>query len=466
MGTSRVCTDSLDLKRYFITPTSCPQPSVLPANQDACPVPTLDGVYADSNLHVNNDELNIRAYMITTSFNKRHRLPLIKMFSPERIHPEDKYFGCSTTNLLYCANSRETSCGSLVKQQVMPVCNKDLNNVKQPKCKDMGNEHRLLVSKENTKYWFKDKALNSFEELDDEQNTLCTSKTVEQNGTQDPPSRRKMGINKKSKKISRGKTRKNFADDTSTRSVVGHETHEKGESSCPAALQMKKARTRNQNKDFNTDRTILTDFSTSLNYHDPDHSFIVRCETLTKKTRICIDTIYINNFTGCERFQKKGIVSETKLSSNFSSLRLCELRPNDTTKRPVMGKTAKFASMDSRSLDVLKEIKRKVHVKYGDKKRRRVKTNGILTSAVVCRSKVTNGNLTSTHKSCTTVTDSILKSTVVSSPTRQYGDLNSTAVVSILAMKDKCAVFRFIRMCKKMLRFKKKKKPHKKKELH
>ncbi|KAK3594389.1 hypothetical protein CHS0354_009686 [Potamilus streckersoni] len=394
--------------------------------------------------------MDITANVISSSFNKTRQFTLMKLYSSETVSFGEQYFGYSTANLLYLANSCETSCGSLVKKRVSPAYDMELKNVKLFRCEDMGAEHYLFVRKEKIDNCFKGMALNSFENDGDEQKTIYASKNVEQNGTPEPPSRSKMGTNKSSENKSQDQKRKNNVDITYARSVTFHEAHEKGDSSFPVLSQRKKPRIRNQDNDSNNSCPILTYFAWTLYYRA---NVINRCRTPITMTRTC--TNYIKTFNVCERFQREGSVSEIKLSLNSNTIQLCELRQNNATKCPVMGKTVKFASMDSLSSEVLTEIKRKVHIKYGDKKRRRLKTNGILASTVACRSRVTDGIIKSTPESSPTVTNGTTKSALVSTPTTKYGILRS-AVVSILAIKDKRVVSRWIRTCKKLIGFKKK----------
>ncbi|KAK3610472.1 hypothetical protein CHS0354_016661 [Potamilus streckersoni] len=388
MDISTVCKSSPDLKSYLFTSVSSKEKyeaSLSSYSRGECLVPVSNAEYGMLNLDLEEDPLflDYTANVITPRFTKRRRLTLIKLYSSESVNPGDRY-GCYTSSILdqYLEKSvpirSKTNSERSVEDQSLPDCGTDLKDIKPLSCIQMDAEHRLSVSFD-TDY----SSISSGE--DSVKNAVFRPFKVKgRESTLIPLPQRKKMIIKCSENNAKGKKRKNNDDKKPNRSEDGQDIFKTGKSSYPIPPPRKKARhrTKDQNRaSEDGDHQSSSNGIIFSAYPEDVCGSIKRYEIPIKENYTCINTTCVKNFDVCERKQsERSTVSGSELSLNSNLLQRYHSRYNVRTKRPVMGKSAIFMSIDLLSFDVLAEINRKVHLKYGDSKRRRIKTNGILKS--------------------------------------------------------------------------------------
>ncbi|KAL3865219.1 hypothetical protein ACJMK2_006835 [Sinanodonta woodiana] len=373
---------SLDLKRYLLTvPVSNKrkyEASLSSYCQGACLVPVSDADLDEDPLF-----LDYTLNVITPRCAKRRRLTLIKFYSSESVNPGDTH-GCSTSSLLdqYLTKIiplvRNTKCERSVLEQLSPVIGTQPFN-----CMKMGAEQCTSAWNETNINYYSDYS-SIFSEKDNAQRPAILFSTVEgRSSTPIPPPRTKR-ITKSSENITKGKKRKNDDDKTLTTNEDAQDKTRK--SSYPIPPPRKKACHRSKDKN----RTSEDQFSNNgIIFSDYICGSIKQYKIPIKETCTGIITTCVTNGNDCERLQSENsTVSGSEPFLNPNSLLPYHLRHNVGTKRPVMGRSAIFISIDLMSFDVLAEINRKVHLKYGDRKRRRIKTNGILNSEFGAKKKI------------------------------------------------------------------------------
>ncbi|KAK3579431.1 hypothetical protein CHS0354_028229 [Potamilus streckersoni] len=307
---------------------------------------------------------------IIPKFAKRRRLTRINVYSLESVHPGDKYIDCFTGSLQdqYLTKSLPTSCqtnrGRFVRKQLSPVGDMVMENIKN---------------------YFNNYASNSSEDENGDQCTFCTSKNEKRECTSVLSPRGKRMILKSAEKRFQSKKRKNN-DYKSNRSEIDPDSCDMVEWSRAIAVLTEKAQHMSKSKP-SKDGSHHT-WSTDCFNND-------RCSIKLHATYTSTPTRSFINGSVCERFQKeRNSFYNTKSTIDSDSSHFYESRKN-VRKRPVMGNVAKFASIASISLGVLTEFKRNVHLKYGDRKRRRIKTNGILKLSTTLKVTIINDILKS-----------------------------------------------------------------------
>ncbi|KAL3876756.1 hypothetical protein ACJMK2_034552 [Sinanodonta woodiana] len=428
MATSFGSNTSLSLQNYILTSATCQEQLNKPlsfTNFQSGNIPAQQYIQRFSDDPLFSD---ITATVVTPKFAKRCQLTRIDVCSSESFHSGDKYSDCFTVSLLdrYLTrglpNSCQTSRGRFVRKQVSPVCNMDIKDIKSLRCNQLCAENVLSVWVENRDKYLNKYSSNSSEDEKGDQFTFCTSRNEKRESILVHPPRGKSMIIKSAEKGSHGeKIKKNY--DKSNISEIGPYLYDMVEWSRTIASLDAKAQHRIQNKPSKDGSHRSNDVTWSSRCSNYDG-----CSIKGHTTGTNMPTRHAKNVNVCERFQKeRSSCYDTNSTQNSNSLHIYE--------------SGKYVRKRLTST----EFKRKVHMNYGDGKRRRMKTNGILKPA---SSNVTiiNDILTSADVSRQKLTNLSNKSHVVFTPvtraiSRSVGPCKKqiTMKINIILMKKNCS---------------------------